>query len=150
MSEPRSDQAKRAQSPQILTALKEWQRIFLQRDWDELPNLLADDATYSNPGDAMPLRGKDALVGSLGLSFSIFENFEYMRHFDGDEGHVLEFRGSVGDKAFTGIDIIRFDATGKVADLVVMLRPISAIMKLGEEVTHRMEAANEAAQDRSV
>lgn len=147
MSEPTSDPAKRAHSPQILTALKEWQRIFLERDWDKLPELLSDDVTYSNPGDAMPLRGKDALVGSLRLSFGIFEDFEYARHFDSDAGHVLEFRGSVGDTAFTGVDIIRFDAAGKIADLVVMIRPIAAIMKLGEEAARRMTAANQTARD---
>jgi hypothetical protein len=114
------------------TALKEWQRIFLQRDWDKLPELLADDVTFHTPVDAMPLRGKEAFVASLRQSFSIFENFEYAREFVGDEGHVLEFRGSVGDAAFTGIDIIRLDAAGKVTDLVVMIRPMSAMMKRGQ------------------
>ncbi|KGM87874.1 SnoaL-like domain protein [Roseovarius mucosus DSM 17069] len=127
------------------TALDEWQRIFVQRDWNKLPHLLADDVTYFNPGDAMPLRGKQAVVGSLGLSFSIFENFEYMRHFNGDEGHVLEFRGYVGDTAFTGIDIIRFDLAGKIMDLVVMIRPIAAILELGEEAARRRASASASA-----
>lgn len=131
---------------QVQTALKEWQRIFMHHDWDKLPDLLADGVTYSNPGDATPLQGMDAVVGSLCLSFSIFQDFEYKRHFDGAEGHVLEFCGSVGDIAFTGIDIIRLDTAGKIADLVVMIRPIAAIMKLGEEATRRMATANRIAQ----
>lgn len=147
MSETTSNPDSMVHSPQVQTALKEWQRIFMHLDWDKLPDLLADDVTYSNPGDAMPLRGKDALVGSLELSFSLFEDFEYMRHFSGDEGHVLEFRGSVGGTAFTGIDIIRFDTAGKIADLVVMIRPVTAVMKLGEEAAHRMANANQTAQD---
>ncbi|MEQ8903138.1 MAG: nuclear transport factor 2 family protein [Roseovarius sp.] len=149
MNETTSDPDRMVHSPHVQTALKEWQRIFLHLDWDKLPNLLADDVTFSNPGDAMPLRGKNALVGSLGLSFSIFDEFEYTRHFNGDDGHVLEFRGSVGDTAFTGIDIIRFDAAGKIADLVVMIRPIAAVMKLGEEATQRMATANQTAQEES-
>lgn len=128
------------------TALDEWQRIFNQLDWDKIPDLLADDVTYYNPAEAMPLRGKDALVGSLGLSFSIFEDFEYARRFSGEEGHVLEFRGRVGDAAFTGIDIIRFDAAGKIIDLVVMIRPMAAVMKLGEEAARRLAPANQGAQ----
>lgn len=147
MNETTSSPDSMVHSPQVQTALKEWQRIFLHLDWDKLPDLLADDVTYSNPGNATPLRGKDALVGSLGLSFSVFDDFEYTRHFNGDDGHVLEFRGSVGDTAFTGIDIIRFDAAGKIADLVVMIRPIAAIMKLGEEAARRMTTANQTAQD---
>lgn len=146
MSETTSNPDSMVHNPQVQTALKEWQRIFTQLDWDKLPDLLADDVTYANPGDATPLRGKDAIVGSLGLSFSIFEDFEYTRHFNGDDGHVLEFRGSVGDTAFTGIDIIRFDAASKIADLVVMIRPIAAVMKLGEEVARRRATANRDAQ----
>jgi ketosteroid isomerase-like protein len=116
MNETTSNPDSMVHNPQVQTALKEWQRIFTQLDLDKLPDFLADDVTYSNPGDAMPLRGKDALVGSLGLSFSLFEDFEYTRHFNGEEGHVLEFRGRVGDTPFTGIDIIRFDAAGKIAN----------------------------------
>lgn len=133
MSEPDFSVAKGAHSPHVQIVLKEWQRTFLHRDWDALPELLADDVTFHTPVDAMPLRGKEAFVASLRQSFGIFENFEYAREFVGDEGHVLEFRGRVGDAAFTGIDIIRLDAAGKVTDLVVMIRPMSAMMKRGEE-----------------
>jgi ketosteroid isomerase-like protein len=133
MSMTNSDADGRGHSPQVQAALDAWQRVFLQRDWDALPELLADDVTFHTPVDAMPLRGKDAFVASLRQSFSIFENFEYAREFVGVEGHVLEFRGSVGDAAFTGIDIIRLDGAGKVTDLVVMIRPMSAMMKHGEE-----------------
>lgn len=64
--------------------------------------------------------------------------FEYARRFSGDGGHVLEFCGRVGDTPFTGIDIIRFDDAGKISDLVVMIRPIAVVMKLGEEAGRRM------------
>ncbi|MEE4208609.1 MAG: hypothetical protein V2I43_05025 [Parvularcula sp.] len=87
--------------------LDEWQRIFDQRDRERLPDLLADNVTYHGPADAMPLRGRMALAESLRLSFEFFENFEYARQFGGDEDHRLEFRGRVGDAAFTGNDIIR-------------------------------------------
>ncbi|MGX6646562.1 nuclear transport factor 2 family protein [Maricaulaceae bacterium MS644] len=121
-------------SPHEQTSLDEWQRIIHQGDWGQLPDLLAEDVTYHTPADAMPLRGKDAIVDSLRLSFDALETFEYSRRFSGDEGFVLEFRGSIGDASFTGIDIIRLDASGKITDLVVMMRPIAAIMKLGEKI----------------
>jgi ketosteroid isomerase-like protein len=147
MNKTTSNAVETVDNPRVEAALNEWQRIFRQHDWDKLPDLLADDVTYSNPGDALPLRGTDAIVVSLRLSFSIFEDFEYARHFNGEKGHVLEFGGKVGDVAFTGIDIIRFDAGGKITDLVVMIRPIAAIMKLGEEAARRMATANQTDQD---
>lgn len=120
------------------SGVDEWHRIVTSLDWDALPDLLADDVTYHNPAQLEPLRGKDAFVGTLRLVFGIFEDFEYTRRFAGDEGYVLEFRGRVGDAQFTGIDIVRFDDAGKIVDLVVMLRPVGAIMKLGEAVGRRM------------
>ncbi|MGY5804446.1 nuclear transport factor 2 family protein [Rhizobium sp. LEGMi12c] len=123
------------------TALDEWHRIILQHDWDSLPNLLTDDVTYHNPAQSEPLRGKDALVGTLKLVFGIFEDFAYTRRFGGDDGYALEFSGRVGDAPFTGIDLIRFDAAGRITDLVVMIRPIGAVMKLGEEAALRVAQA---------
>ncbi len=122
-------------------ALNEWHRIILQRDWDSLPDLLMDEVTYHNPAQSEPLRGKDALVGTLRLVFGIFQDFEYTRRFGGDDGYGLEFRGRVGDAPFTGVDLIRFDADGRITDLVVMIRPVGAVLKLGEEAARRMGQA---------
>jgi hypothetical protein len=122
-------------------ALNEWHRIILQRDWGALPDLLTDEVTYHNPVQSEPLRGKKALVGTLKVVFGIFEDFAYIRRFGGADGYGLEFRGRVGDAPFTGIDLIRFDTTGRITDLVVMIRPIGAVMKLGEEAAHRMAQA---------
>lgn len=118
--------------------LAEWHRIVMAHDWDALPALLTEDVTYHNPAQAEPLRGKDALVGTLRLVFGIFEDFAYARHFSGDEGHALEFSGRVSDAPFTGIDLLRLDGDGRIVDLVVMIRPVGAVMKLGEEAALRV------------
>jgi hypothetical protein len=120
-------------NPQVRAALDAWQRVFLQRDWVALPELLADDVTFHTPVDAVPLRGKEAFVASLRQSFGVFETLKYARDFVGEEGQVPEFRGCVGDAGFTGIDIIRLDGADKVTDLVVMFRPMSAMMTRGQE-----------------
>jgi hypothetical protein len=40
-----------------------------------------------------------------------------------------------------GVDLVRFNEAGKMADLVGMLRPASVLTKLGEEAALRMAAA---------
>ena len=132
MSMTNSDAVGRAHNPQVRAALDTWQRVFLQRDWVALPELVADDVTFHTPGDAVPLRGKEAFVASLRQSFGVFETLKYARDFVGEEGQVPEFRGSVGDAGFTGIDIIRLDGADKVTDLAVMFRPMSAMMTRGQ------------------
>ncbi len=93
-------------------ALNEWHRIITQRDWQKLPDLLADDVAYHNPAQLEPYRGKEALVGILQLVFSIFEDFQYHRRFHGTDGHVLEFSARVGDSPIFGIDSVRFNDEG--------------------------------------
>jgi hypothetical protein len=127
-----SDADRGGHDHQVPAALIAWRRNFLHRDWNALPELLADDVTLHTPADAAPLHGKEAFVASLRQSFGLFESFGYGRDFVGDEGHALEFRGTVGSAAFTGMDIIRLDKAGKVTELVVMIRPISAMMARGE------------------
>ncbi|MGN8000957.1 nuclear transport factor 2 family protein [Sphingomonas sp. 22176] len=114
------------------------------RDWDALPALVTGDVTYYNPAQLEPYRGKEALVGVLRLVFSIFEDFQYLRRFDGPEGTALEFTARVGEDRLFGINLVRFDASGKMVDLVVMLRPADVVAKPGAEAARRMAAASEA------
>ncbi|WP_161963770.1 nuclear transport factor 2 family protein [Xanthomonas arboricola] len=102
---------------------QQWRRIVLQRDWDALPALLHDDVTYHTPAQLQPLHGKDAVIGVLRLVFGAFDSFTYLRHFVSDDGVALEFSAHVGDSALFGIDLLRFDADGRMVELIVMLRP---------------------------
>lgn len=128
-------------------ALDEWQRIITQGDWAKLPDFLADDVTYHNPAQLDPYLGKAPLIGTLQLVFSVFESFSYHRLFSSDDGHVLEFSARLGDDPIFGIDIMRFNDAGKLAELIVMLRPADVVAKLGREISSRMAAASTAAQD---
>ena len=53
---------------------------------------------------------------------------------------VLEFSAKVGDKSLKGIDMIRFDETGKIVDFEVMIRPFNALQALGAEMGARLAA----------
>ena len=51
---------------------------------------------------------------------------------------VLEFSANVNGKALKGIDLIQFDAEGKIVDFEVMVRPMSGLQALGEEMGKRL------------
>jgi hypothetical protein len=53
---------------------------------------------------------------------------------------ILEFSARVGDKQLKGIDMIRFDEQGKIVDFEVMVRPLSGLQALGEEMGRRLGA----------
>jgi hypothetical protein len=46
MNEAAPRELERVRNRHGRAALDEWQRIFIQRDWDKLPDLLADEVTY--------------------------------------------------------------------------------------------------------
>ena len=42
------------------------------------------------------------------------------------------FSARVGEKEIQGIDLLRFDADGKIRDFTVLVRPLSATIALAE------------------
>ena len=51
---------------------------------------------------------------------------------------VLEFSATVNGKELKGIDLIRFDEDGKIVDFEVMVRPMSGLQALGDEMAKRL------------
>jgi hypothetical protein len=44
----------------------------------------------------------------------------------------------VGDKQLKGIDLIRFNEQGQIIEFEVMIRPLSGLQALGEEMGRRL------------
>ena len=44
----------------------------------------------------------------------------------------------MGDKQLKGIDLIRFDAEGRITDFEVMIRPMSGLQASGEQMGKRI------------
>ena len=47
---------------------------------------------------------------------------------------MLEFSARVGARELKGIDMVRFDEAGKIVDFEVMIRPLSGLQALGEQM----------------
>jgi 2,4-dienoyl-CoA reductase (NADPH2) len=70
----------------------------------------------------------------------VFENFKYHRELASSDGLslVLEFSAQVNGKDLKGIDLVQFDAEGKITDFEVMVRPMSGLQALGDEMGKRL------------
>ncbi|MNP64697.1 hypothetical protein D3C76_1602140 [compost metagenome] len=53
---------------------------------------------------------------------------------------ILEFSARVGEKELKGIDMIRFNEQGRIVEFEVMVRPLSGLQALGEEMGRRLGA----------
>ncbi len=78
----------------------------------------------------------------LNTVMNVFEDFAYHRELASADGLnvILEFSARVGGKELKGIDMIRFNEQGKIVEFEVMVRPLSGLQALGEEMGRRLGA----------
>lgn len=132
------------QTKQLLPAAQDtltaWHQILERNAMEELDPWLADDIVFRSPVAHKPYPGKAAIKLVLKNVNQVFENFTYHRSFVGDDGNsaVLEFSATVNGKQLKGIDMLRFDAEGKILEFEVLVRPLSGLQALAEEMGKRM------------
>jgi hypothetical protein len=85
-----------------------------------------------------PQRGKALTTMYLAAAIRVFTAgpFRYVREVAGKRDAVLEFETELDGIIVNGIDMITWDAEGRIVDFKVMLRPLKAIslihQKMGE------------------
>jgi hypothetical protein len=101
--------------------------------------LLAPDVVFHSPATFHPFVGHETVSQLLALVGQTFEDFRYTDELAGEDAHALIFRAAIGGRELEGIDLLRIDADGLIADFTVMLRPLSGAIPfaqaMGEKVT---------------
>jgi hypothetical protein len=112
------------------------------RDFEKLMAQFAEKAVLHSPVVFKPFEGRSEIEQLLGILLGIFQDFRYTDELEAADGTAaLIFRARVGDRELQGLDLIRFDESGLICDLTVMIRPRSAIEALVTEVGPRLAAA---------
>ncbi|MBK7000315.1 MAG: FAD-dependent oxidoreductase [Rhodoferax sp.] len=127
-------------SPAVAQSMKIWHAMVAQGDMGELPGLLHPKAVFRSPMAHSPYPSAQAVRLILSTVAQVFQDFQYHRQFFSADGQnvVLEFSARVGDKQLKGIDMISFDTDGKIIDFEVMVRPMSGLQALGDEMGRRL------------
>ncbi len=122
------------------TTLQRWHGMIEQMDLKTLSDLLHADVVFRSPMAHSPYPGAAVVATILGTVVQVFEDFTYHRQLATGDGLsvVLEFSATVKGKQLKGIDLIRFDEQGKIVDFEVMIRPMSGLQVLGEEMGRRL------------
>jgi hypothetical protein len=105
-----------------------------------LPELLHPQAVFRSPVAHKPYVGAPVVSLILNTVSKVFVDFAYHRELASADGLsvVLEFSAKVGERELKGIDMIRFDEAGKIVEFEVMIRPLSGLQALGEEMGRRL------------
>ncbi|WP_236208526.1 nuclear transport factor 2 family protein [Pseudomonas tohonis] len=127
-------------TPAVAASLQRWHHLIASQDLSQLPELLHPEAVFRSPMAHTPYPGAQAVNLILNTVIQVFKDFAYHRELASADGLsvVLEFSARVGERELKGIDMIRFDEAGRIVDFEVMIRPMSGLAALGEEMGRRL------------
>jgi hypothetical protein len=114
------------------------------KDFGAAEELFSEDVTFRSPVVYKPYEGRDAVKLLLGAVVQVFEDFRYLEHVETGDVAVLVFEAQVGDKSVQGVDILKFGADDRIAEMTVMVRPMSGVHALAEAMQKMLEAAGAA------
>jgi len=131
-----------ALAPNAAHSLQRWHQMVAAGNLDGLPQLLAADVVFRSPMAHTPYPGAPVVAMILGTVLQVFQDFRYHRELASSDGRsvVLEFSAMVAGRELKGIDMIRFDEQGLIVDFEVMVRPMSGLQALGNEMAARLAA----------
>ncbi len=96
--------------------------------------LLADDVVFISPVAFKPYVGKPITAAILRGVLRVFEDFRYVREIADSDGrdHAFVFETTVAGKRITGCDFLHFNDDGRIAEFMVMVRPLSGATALSQ------------------
>ena len=106
-----------------------WHDVVQSRDPGKLDALLAEDVVFLSPVVQTPQRGKAITTKYLGAALAVLggPDFHYVEEWVGSSSTVLEFVAFIDGIEVNGVDIIGWNAEGRIDRFKVMVRPLKAI-----------------------
>jgi ketosteroid isomerase-like protein len=117
-----------------------WKEIAKSQDFDGLAALLAQDVVFHSPVVHTPQRGKAITHKYLSAAFHVLfnETFRYVGEWRAERSAVLEFVTTIEGIEIDGVDMIDWDADGRIVGFKVMARPLKAINLLHRLMGERL------------
>ena len=133
------------------STIEAWHRLIEARDVGALDDILADDAVFHSPVVHTPQKGKALVKVYLSAAIMVLGNseFAYVREVVGESDAVLEFTSEVNGLQVNGVDMIHWNADGKIDDFKVMIRPLKAVNLLHGLMRQMLEQGGPSASTAS-
>ncbi|MCO5791407.1 MAG: nuclear transport factor 2 family protein [Blastomonas sp.] len=110
---------------------------------EKLNAMLAEHAVFHSPVVHTPQEGKAKVFAYLHAAAHVLGNdsFHYVREIIDGDSAMLEFTLELDGIQVNGVDIIRWNADGKIEDFKVMVRPMKAMNKVWEKMGEMLAKA---------
>jgi hypothetical protein len=119
-----------------------FRRAAESKDFSKLGELFSPEVVFRSPAVFKPYSGLDALRVLLGAVAEVFEDFRYVDQVETGNTAVLLFEARVGERQLDGVDVLRFGDDGLIAEMMVMIRPLSGLNALAEAMGRRLGVAS--------
>ena len=121
--------------------IERWHQVVKDRDVRALHELLAEDVVFVSPVVHTPQEGRAITQAYLQAALQVLNNssFRYLNQWFGADSAVLEFESVVEGITVNGIDMIHWNAAGRIDHFKVMVRPLKAVNKLHELMGRQLQ-----------
>lgn len=118
-----------------------FRRAAESKDLELMRETLREDVVLHSPILFRGFEGRDVVLVVLGHVIEVLEGFRYVD--EATEGNTvfLRFKAMVGDRELEGVDFLELDDEGRVAELTVFMRPLSALTRFNERMGERLAAS---------
>lgn len=111
--------------------LDRWHRVAESRDPNLLDGLLAQECVFRSPAVHLPQRGKALTTAYLTAAMIVLgPTLSYVHEWWDDDSAVLEFTAELDGRSVHGIDMVRWNSHGRLAEFTVMVRPFTGLSQL--------------------
>ena len=111
------------------------------KDVELMTKALREDVVLHSPILFRGFEGREIVGQVLTHVAATLEDLTYVDELADERTVCLRFKARVGDRELEGIDFLELDEDGRVAELTVFMRPLSAINTFNEQMKTRLEAA---------
>jgi SnoaL-like domain len=123
-----------------MNTLERWHEIIRERKPELLDEILAEECVFLSPVVHTPQRGREITKLYLtGAMHVLGHGFRYEKEVVSPQHAVLEFVCEIDGISVNGVDIMSFDADGKINEFKVMVRPLKAINLLHAKMGEMLE-----------
>jgi hypothetical protein len=111
------------------------------KDLELLKETLREDVVLHSPILFRGFEGREMVITVLTHVSATLEGLTYVDELVGDGTVALRFKATVEDRELEGIDFLELDEQGKVRELTVFMRPMSALTRFNERMSERLGVA---------
>lgn len=111
------------------------------KDVDRLSEVLSEDVVLHSPILFRGFEGREIVSQVLTHVAATLEDLTYTDELVEGDTVCLRFKAQVGERELEGIDFLELDDDGRIAELTVFMRPLSAINAFNERMEARLGVA---------